>query len=89
MEEDKMQVEGKTVLVVGTGKDDFTLAAKNISDIILTLGSAIAVSYDGGTIEFSDGSSLTIDTGLNDVVDVDDLQTIIDLYNNGKSKYYG
>ena len=76
----KWDRKGRPVGYRTLGKDDFKLAAQNISDIILTLGAAIAISYDGGTIKFSDGSGWTIGKGLNDVVDVDDLKTIIESY---------
>ena len=62
------------------GKDDFTLAAQNIADIILTLGSAIAVSYSGGVIKFNNGSGLSIVRGLNDIIDPDELKEIMESY---------
>ena len=76
----KWDKKGRPVGYRTLGKDDFKLAAQNIADIILTLGAAIAISYDGGTIKFSDGSGWTIGKGLCDVADPDELKEIIDSY---------
>jgi hypothetical protein len=59
---------------------DFENAAQNISDIMITIASAVKIAWNGGTLIFSDGSSWTIGTGIGKMCDSDEFKKIIESF---------